>query len=703
MSEQIDLSRMYREEAAELLEGLEGDLLELEKSPDDSEIIGRIFRAMHTIKGSGAAVGFEYVANFTHDVETLMSSVRDGSVPVNKDIIDLILLSRDHISKILEASDGESDPDPDPEEAALIGARISGILGTGLPARTALPIEQPSIHVKAAPRRSYHIRFKPPADILTKGLDPNVILDELRCLGDCIVIAQLEDIPLLDRLDTSRCYTFWDVIITTDSDEDAVRDVFLFLEGDAKVSIRHLYDEAAPGSPDERRKLTGEILLDRGDVTESALGEVLVRRKKIGEKLVESGITTPGKVESALAEQKVIETHLTNRPASIRVSTDKLDKLINLAGELVITQARLSSISSSADQAGFDDIVEVLGRLTAELRDNIMSVRMVPIQETFHRYKRLFRDLCVQTGKKALFVTEGGDTELDKTVMEKLNDPIVHLIRNCIDHGIETPDERVRKGKPETGTLRISAAHKGGKVVISVGDDGDGLDMDAIRANALSSRLVEPGQNIGPGEALELIFRPGFSTSKTVNSVSGRGVGLDVVRRQVEQFRGTVKVESVKGLGTTFVLSLPLTLAIIDGLLVQVSGSHYVIPLHSVSECVEVSGRSGQTSASGDFIDIRGELVPCSKLRSLFGISGEPPALEHIVIVEDGGRKIGISVDQVVGEHQTVIKPLNGACGRDGSLAGATILGDGRLALILDVRGIIRLVELQAGSRIDAA
>jgi two-component system chemotaxis sensor kinase CheA len=436
-------------------------------------------------------------------------------------------------------------------------------------------------------------------------------------------------------------------------------------------------------------KRIGEILIERGDITPEELAKVLGQKKLLGELLVESGIVQPGKIESALGEQKFIrelqEKKRGAEVAAIKVAPEKLDILVNLVGELVTVQALLSQTALSIKDPRLAAIAEEVERLTAELRDNTMNIRMLPIGSTFSKFKRLVRDLSKELGKEIEIVTEGAETELDKTVIDKLNDPLVHLIRNSIDHGIEMPDARADKGKPRKGTIHLSALHSGANVLIKIADDGDGLDVAAIRKKAVEKSLIAADAEMTEKEIFLLIFEPGFSTAANITNVSGRGVGMDVVKKAIESLRGGIDIESSRGRGTTITLRLPLTLAIINGLLVRIAADHYVFPLASVNECIELTAETREAAYGRNLANVRNRIVPYIRLREHFNIDGELPEIEQIVITESGDMRVGFAVDSVIGGHQTVIKSLGNYYRDVEGISGATILGDGTVALILDI------------------
>jgi len=685
----------YREEAMELLAELETSLLDLEQSPDDMELIGRIFRALHTIKGSGSMFGFEDIAEFTHEVETVFDIVRNGQMSVTKELIDLTLSAGDHVRMMLNVA-GTGKPADTQKAGEIIASlqRLSPDKKGPDAARAASSEEDDSASLHEGKTITCRIRFRPPGDIFMRGINPLLILDDLRALGECRIIAQKEGIPALNEIDPEYCYTYWDAVLTTDQGINAVKEVFEFIEdgSDLKIDIIDIIDD----TPADSHKKLGDILVERGDVTPDDLRKVLGRQKRIGELLVDADLVDTGKVESALTEQRhvreVQEKYQRNETvSSIRVSSDKLDRLVNLVGELVTVQARLTRTSALRNDPELLSISEEVERLTEYLRDNTMSVRMVPIGTMFNKFKRLVRDLSAETGKEVEMSTEGADTELDKTVIDKLNDPLVHMIRNSIDHGIEPPEARQAMGKPRAGMLHLSARHSGANVLIEITDDGAGLDPEAIRARAAEKGLIEPDAELSEKETFALIFEPGFSTARKITSLSGRGVGMDVVKRSIEALRGSIEISSQKNTGTTMTLKIPLTLAIIDGLLVKIAEEVFVIPLSIIEECVELSR---DAAGNGRRIsNVRGEIVPYISLREHFMINGDKPLIEQIVITRIEGRRVGLVVDHVIGEHQTVIKTL-GRIYRDvEGVSGATILGDGRVALILDVPRLVQNVE----------
>jgi len=544
----------------------------------------------------------------------------------------------------------------------------------------------------------YRIRFKPAAEIFLHGTNPLSLLDELQDLGDCHITAHLQDIPNFESLNAEHCYVNWDIILTTDRGINVIKDVFIFVEDESEIKIEIIEDEIESLEEGTSKKL-GEILIERGVIDEGTLQNFLIRQEPIGKMLTKAGLADKTEIESALAEQSQIRKVKEGREklqkvSSIRVGSDKLDNLVNIVGELVTVQAGFSQKASDKNDMEFQALAEEVERITSTLRDISMSLRMVPIGTTFSRFKRLIRDLSQQLGKKIELITEGSETQLDATIIEHLSEPLVHLIRNSIDHGIEKPWEREKTGKKRAGTIHLSAIHSGAYVLIQVRDDGAGLDTGKLLDKAVKRGIIPTGTIPTEKEIFKLIFAPGFSTAKELTGVSGRGVGMDVVKRAIEGLGGTIDIESTMGTGTLITLKIPLTLAIIEGLLVRIGNEHYIIPLASVEECIEMKMTEADRGRETSQINIRGNLIPYLNLRKIFSINGQTSDIDHIVIINSENKKTGLLVDEVVGEQQTVVKNL-GLVYRDvEGISGATILGDGTVALILDTLKLVQTVEL---------
>ncbi len=682
----------FKDEANEHLAELESSLLELEEAPDNVELVGRVFRSMHTIKGSGAMFGFDDIARFTHEVESVFDLVRTGQLRVTAELVNLSLKARDRIKAMLDA-DG-TDQDSAASDKLITSFRLLAEQGEAVRQR-------PDANTETAPRvepgdtLTYRIRFKPLPGIFKSGINPVSLLNELQDLGRCTVVAQMTEVPILAAIDPEDCYLFWDVILTTTHGMDAIYDLFIFVEDECELKVT-VIDTSNGLDQDEDYKKLGDILVERGDLTPDDMLNILAVHKRFGELAVEAGVATSDQIVSALAEQQHVRAVRQERASddamsNIRVPAARLDVLINLVGELVTIQARFTQTALQWDNEELLAIAEEVERLTVELRDNTLNIRMLPIGSTFSKFKRLVRDLSQELGKQIEMTTEGAETELDKTVIEKLNDPLVHLIRNCIDHGIELPAVREQQGKPRHGTVHLSATHSGDSVLISIRDDGAGLDREAIRAKAVERGLISAAAELNDQEIFTQIFAAGFSTAKQVTSVSGRGVGMDVVKKAIDALRGSITINSERGKGTTIAVRIPLTLAIIESLLVQVGNDRFVLPLSQVNECIELTRKDIEGAHGRNLINVRDHVVPYIPLRERFGIAGPVPDLQQIVIITTEGRQVGFAIDHVIGEHQTVIKSLGRYYQNARGVSGATILGDGTVALILDLPAIIQL------------
>lgn len=667
----------YRQEAYEILGDLEDGLIELEEHPEDTDTIGRVFRAMHTIKGSGAMFGFDDIAKFTHGIETVYSLVRENRLHVTSDMVSLTLKACDQIKAMLHASEGGEKADHG--ITSEISSEFEALAGSK-PEKTEAAKEDQQPEDTRAEEKTYRIRFRPNRDIFDNGTNPILLLNELRGMGECSITAITGDLPDITEMDPEKCYCAWDIILSTDHDLNAIRDVFIFVEDLSEIDIAELDTQ-------DTEKL-GEILLSRGDVGRDDLYDALASQKKLGEVMVEKGTVKKPQIESALAEQTHIRKtdqkhHEKETMTSVRVPSERLDSLVNLVGELVILQEHLSQKTASIADQEVEALAEELERLTSRLRDNALGIRMLPIGTIFARFKRLVRDLSNEMGKEIVLETSGAQTELDKTVIENLGDPLTHLIRNCIDHGIEPPEERKAKGKNPAGTIALSAEHAGAHVLVKIMDDGKGLDTDAIMAKAVKQGIVSENASLGEQDIFRLIFAPGFSTAEKVTDVSGRGVGMDVVTKNIEKIGGKVELASKKDQGTTVTLKLPLTLAIINGFLVKIMEEFFIIPLSNVIECLELT-EEDRSNHNRDIIGVRGEIMPYIQLRDVFSIQGKRPQIEYIVVVEVEGKRIGFVVDKIIGQRQIVIKNMGSMLKDTEGISGASIMGDGTVALILD-------------------
>lgn len=640
----------FIQEANDILEGLEATLLELEADPTNHDTVDAVFRALHTLKGSGAMFGFTALAGFTHHFENAYDRIREGKDEVSPELIQLSLASRDHLERLIAAG-------PDAEGAVVedvatrdLVARIEALVsegGTPVPTREAAT-------AKPAKVERFVITFKPEPAAMRHGTRPELLIAELEALGEARVTCSAAEVPPLRDLDPAVCYLSWEIELATAAGRDAIDEVFIFAS-DCALDIQKLDEAPAQAEPEAVRP-------EASDKVET-------------------------KPQAAKSD-------------SVRVQSHRLDDLMDQLGELVIAQARLNRISSELGDSALAGAAEEIERLVTGLRDATLSIRMLPIELVFGKFRRVVRDLSGELGKNLRLETLGGETEVDKNVIDSLTEPLVHIIRNAIDHGVEKPEARRAAGKPEQARVVMRARQSGGEVLISVTDDGAGLNAEAIRKRGIERGLIAADAEIADEQLYGLIFEPGFSTAETLSSVSGRGVGMDAVRRVIDDLRGAVEVKSQRGRGTEVTLRLPLTLAIIDGLLVKVGGGPFVLPLSSVEECVELPAAENTRQSGRSILRIRDQLVPFLSLDALFGFERVETADRRVVITSVDGRRTGLVVDDVVGQHQTVIKPLSLYHRGIEGLAGSTILGDGSVALILDTAAIVK--RAQAAGRAAA-
>jgi two-component system chemotaxis sensor kinase CheA len=636
----------FREEAREILVDLESALLELNENHGDIELVGRVFRGLHTIKGSGAMFGFEELAAFTHNLETAFDAVRNGRVEINGELIDLTLAALDQIKAMLDGKEGAPLEIAAREQILAKARQLSGISASATP-EPKIKAAGKSTCAETRIVRDWRVQFTPGPDFLLNGSNPLLLIQELRQLGGLSVRANLAAIPTLAEISPDHCYITWEMVLSGSCGADAIRDVFIFVEDSCELKIESLSAGAEPLDS------ATEPVLDAQDQRPSGAAIRQADAKSVG-------------------------------ATSLRVPAAKLDQFVDLVGELVTVQARLSELAGRRDDSEVTEVAEEIERLTSSLRENSMNIRMMPIRATFEKFRRLVHDLARDLGKAVDLTIEGADTELDKTVIEQLGDPLLHLIRNSMDHGIEAAELRSSRGKRATATIHLSARHAGGSVLIGVSDDGGGIDAEAVRARAIEKGLIAADVQLTANEVSALIFEPGFSTARQVTDVSGRGVGMDVVRRRVESLRGSIEVSSEQGKGTSVTLRLPLTLAIIDGLLVRVGPSCFVLPLANTLECIELSRRDIEQANGKHVVLVREEIIPYIRLREYFNVVGQLPELEQIMVVETEGGRYGFVVDEVLGDCQTVIKSLSRFYRNVQVISGATILGNGSVALILD-------------------
>ncbi|EJC81217.1 chemotaxis protein histidine kinase-like protein [Rhizobium leguminosarum bv. trifolii WSM2297] len=668
----LDPVAVFRMEAAECLEAIEAGLLDLTHQLDNKDIVDAVFRGLHTLKGSGAMFGFEALAAFTHHCETAFDRVRKGEVAATSELVAAVLAAQDHMQALVDQPDADHG-DTGSKLLAQLQAAVGG--KATAPAAAVAAIAAPAVvrEVSAKTKNSWRIRFSLPANSMANGTNPLGLLDELRDLGECTVRANTSAIPPLGELTPTELHISWDVMLTSEQDRSAIDDVFIFVLDDMELSVEEIGGPAAATA--------APIVENPASVPAAEESATAVPPATVPEFRPVEAVPARREPPAAVSQAKAAE--------NVRVPAERLDELMDRVGELVIAQSRLSQLAGASTDIALRSVSEEIERLSGELRDTMMVLRMVPVATLFSRFRRLVHDLARETGKVIELVTEGESTEVDKTVIERLADPLVHLVRNSIDHGLEMPADRLAAGKSQAGTVTLSARQAGGEVIISIKDDGRGINRERVRAKAESSGLIHPGQPLSDSELLQLIFAPGFSTAAAITNLSGRGVGMDVVKKTVEALRGAIDIVSVPGQGSEVSLRIPLTLAIIDGLLVRVGSGRYVIPLSAVEECLELSLEEDLRSRGRSFISLRDSLVPFLRLRDLFRTGTKPDVHQKVVVISTGTERVGLVVDQIIGDHQTVIKSMSKLHNDVATFSGATILGDGSVALILDVGHLV--------------
>lgn len=665
--------KKFVEEASELIDKLEVTLLELEKNPEDPSLIQQVFRVMHTLKGNSSMFGFDLIDKFTHNLETVYDLIRNNQLQLTPQVLNVTLSSVDHLKAMLDENNYD-DPDFLTTHSGLI-AKIDQLININKPEET-VPADAVTENKSDAPVHTHYVLFEPRNDIFRNGTNPLYLLDELATLGQTKVFAHFNRIPVFDNINPEFCYVYWEAIVVTEQEVNAINDVFIFVESDSTLEIQKLADI--------------NLLQDTKFVEE--ISQLASIQKDIGfvsvQKIANQAIARHNKQKSETVKRERIG-YKDKSTASIRVSSDKLDSLMNLVSELVTTQARLSLFAEENSIPGLGPIVENVQKLSRQLRDIAFSIVLIPIENLFGRFQRLVRDLSMELKKEVEFLTEGAETELDKTIIENLSDPLMHILRNSLDHGIEEVSVRLSKGKPAKGKIVLKAFYSGASVIIQITDDGAGIDPEVIKEKAILKGIITPERKMSKKEILDLIFLPGFSTAKKVTDVSGRGVGMDVVKKKIAEIRGEVEVDSEVDAGTTITIKLPLTLSIIDGLLVSINKSAYVIPLAAIDKIYAVEKNTIYKSFN-NLVSLDGKQIPFFSLRKEFHLDQSDEDLEQVVVINFEDNSVGLVVDFVIGEYQAVLKPLGKHYKSHDIFSGATILGDGTVALVMDSNKIIK-------------
>jgi two-component system chemotaxis sensor kinase CheA len=726
MSDLDDVLQTFILEAKELLTEMEDSLLALEDMPTDTEMINSLFRAMHTIKGSAGLFGFNEIVAFTHEAETILDQVRNGDKQIDNPLISILLDCKDHTAQLLDYC-VEFQEQPLTEALASASATLVSKLTNSPQVEDAFQLIKQNTALERSDKDgsdkdridkdidfsdSWLISLEFKTDAFKMGVDPLSFIRFLATLGKIKAILVLtQAIPEGEAFDPENCYLHYKIAFNSDATKQAIEDVFEFASDDCDINILppdskiEQYLALLEESPEEEVQKLGEILINAGVLTESDIVKAIgkqsgvselgsgaeAEKKPLGQILVEQQVVQSSLVDKALQKQEKVKQKLASESSYIRVDSDKLGHLINLVGELVISGAAMNLMVDRHGLPDVEEVSETMSTLVSNIRETALELRMVPIGETFSRFRRVVRDVSAELGKDIQLLITGGETELDKTVVEKINDPLTHLIRNSLDHGVESQEERLQAGKEAKGTIQLNAYHDSGHIVIQIIDDGAGLDTEKILAKAITNGLVSEDQNLNQQEIFNLIFEAGLSTKAKASGLSGRGVGMDVVKRNIEALRGSVNIDSVAGKGTTISIELPLTLAIIDGFMVEAASERYIIPLAVVEECVEMNSGEWEVNESQHYINLRGAVLPYLRLGDHFNkaVKRDPQQRESLVVVRFGQNKAGFVVDKLHGEHQTVIKPLGKVFENVEGLTGATVLGDGNVALILDVQGLI--------------
>ena len=650
-----NLVTTFVDEATELLEDLEKALLQLEQDKHSKDSVGEVFRTMHSLKGSASMFGFDSISNLTHHLESIYQSIREGSRELTEEIFSTTLTCLDHLRNLLE--DSQMKTPKTKERHAQLLMEIEKLIaedknqsGTQIRVQTALEV-------------TYYILFKPVHEILRNGTNPLFLVDDLLLLGNGIAMPFME-LPMLKDLVPDYSYTGFEIVLSTSKPEKEIQDVFLFVEGDGEIEIKKIGD--------------GSLLKEARTLEKLKTSQTFV--SKLGESYVRSQILslTQSSIQSVSAELKKAKNN-----SNVRVSSERLDELMNLVSELVTTQASLTLLSESDQSLQLTAIAENVEKITRRLRDNAFTMSLIPIESLIVRFQRLVRDLSAELKKDVEFKVEGTDTEIDKSIIEKLSDPLLHLLRNAIDHGIESPEEREKKGKRKQGTILFKSYYSGANVIIEIKDDGAGIKFEKIKRIAIEKGLIAPDVELSEQEIINLIFLPGFSTADHITGVSGRGVGMDVVKRNIGDIRGEIEVSTQVGKGSTFQIKLPLTLSIIDGLRVEIGTTEFILPLFAVQKCYEIV-TTQLTETFNQWATLDGQRIPFLFLREDFRATSEAPYHSQIIKIVQNGNPVGLVVDRIVGDYQAVLKPLGHLYRNQDEFSGATILGDGTVALVID-------------------
>ena len=698
-----DFRKLFHEEAIELLNKLEETLMLLEDDLGNKEYIDEIFRIMHSLKGSGAMFGFTNLSSFTHDLESLYDQIRSNKLNLNSNIVNFTINACDHIKELLKDDDSEVVLNESAKQKELLKSLLLNESATINKTSPKQNNEETELENNDSNNKVYYILFEPNEEILNDGTNPLYLIDELVDLGDSIVSINYNKLPDFKNINSEKCYLSWTIILSAKIELSEISDVFIFVEDDSKIKIELLSEKDIFSV--SNAKSTFEYLIDNkpyeldsflniATTLESELEQdgsfSVIDELEKAEEIENEEVEIIDIAEVEQPQKKADEVKLPSAPdlETVKVSSKKLDSLINLVSELVTAQARLVTIANNSNSIELAGLSEDFQHLSRQFRDIAFDMRLIPIQTMLIKFKRLVRDLSKSLNKKVDFITEGTETELDKSIIATLSDPVMHIIRNAIDHGIETPEIRLKNNKPETGTIHLKAQYSGTSILITIKDDGAGIDTDKVIQKAINKKIIKATDELEESEIYNLLMLPGFTTSDTVSDVSGRGVGMDVVRKKINELRGEVTISSKPGEGTQVMIRLPLTLSIIDGLLVSINHNRFVIPLAAVQQIYQVTEKEIDNSFN-KIIDIEGVQFPFINLTKEFENNIKSQQNLHFVSVNYHGKNVGIIVNELISEYQAVLKPIGSMLQSNEIFAGASILGDGKVALVLDTNKVI--------------
>ncbi|MCF0190611.1 MAG: chemotaxis protein CheA [Marinilabiliaceae bacterium] len=668
----------FVEEANDNVSSIEEALFELENNPENKEIIERIFRSMHTIKGGGAMFGFNDLSTFTHNLETIYDHIRNDKIKVTKDIISLTFESLDYIRQLLELGQLTDEGDISRQNDFIRRLQQQFAPGEGLyvnPNKVAKEQTLPTAQPSSSKQKNYLVTFEPFENLLSNGTNPLYIIEDLMALGEAKTVSYFQDVKSFDEFEPLTIRIKWQVVLNTNQDINDIKDVFIFVEDDCKVDIVELPDGNIVGDEEQLLQIFEKAHTSGNLLTKDDFSVFKTESKVAAE-------TTAKKSDVAVKQQEA-------KISSMRVASSKIDELVNAVSELVIMQAQLNLIAAKSNDPNFASVAEQMEKITRQLRDNSFEMSLIPLQGELIRFQRLVRDLNTKLGKEIEFVVEGGEIELDKNIIEHLTDPLLHIIRNSGDHGIELPEERIKKGKNPKGTILLKAFYSGSSVIIQISDDGKGMDPEKLFNKAVEKGIIDKNTNLTKKEILNLVFASGFSTADKVSDVSGRGVGMDVVKSKIAEIRGEVSIDSEVDQGTTITLDLPLTLSIIDGLLTKVNGEQFVFPLSTIERILSPSEVAFNNNGVGNIFTYAGEQILFIDLNQLFYHEQIDIEKSKIILVRNGDKRVGIIINQIIGEYQIVVKPLGRFLRKVDMIPGASVMGDGSLSLIIDTTRLI--------------